>query len=104
GFEADLVGAAASSGAGGGLQYRPIAQDDLVVPGPTGVYEGKLATEVPSSANGSWTLNPDGSMDVTWRFRPNITWHDGTPFTAHDIRFGYEVRNDPAMPRLRGTR
>src|SRR4051794_31226710 len=61
-FEADLVGAAASSGAGGGLQYRPIAQDDLVVPGPTGVYEGKLATDVPSVPNGLWRLNPDGTM------------------------------------------
>ena len=27
-----------------------------------------------------------------WRFklRPNVTWHDGTPFTAEDVKYTFE--------------
>jgi peptide/nickel transport system substrate-binding protein len=106
-FEPELIGAAASSAAGGGLQYRPIAMDDLTVPQPGGgSYEARLAQEMPSVEKGTWKLNSDGTMDLTWKLRPNITWHDGAPFTTADITFAYEVRQDPTLPRLRqgGTR
>jgi peptide/nickel transport system substrate-binding protein len=105
-FEPELIGAAASSAAGGGLQYRPIAQDDLVVPIPGGALQARLAEDMPAIEKGTWRLNPDGTMDLTWKLRPNIKWHDGAPFTTSDITFAYEVRQDPTMPRLRqgGTR
>src|SRR5690349_8688467 len=41
-----------------------------------------LAAEVPAQANGTWVVNPDGTMQTTYRLRPNITWHDGTPLTS----------------------
>src|SRR5262249_19053423 len=53
-FEPELVGAAASSGAGGGLQYRPIAQDNLTVPGKSGELEARLAIEMPTLENSDW--------------------------------------------------
>ncbi|MGQ0735560.1 MAG: peptide ABC transporter substrate-binding protein [Acidobacteriota bacterium] len=55
-----------------------------------------LAAEVPTLDNGGVTLRPDGGMDVTWRLRPNVTWHDGTPFTSADVKFTVEAINDPA--------
>jgi peptide/nickel transport system substrate-binding protein len=54
-----------------------------------------LAAEVPTPENGGVSLRPDGGMDVTWKLRPNVTWHDGTPFTSADVKFTVEAINDP---------
>jgi len=54
-----------------------------------------LASEVPSLENGGVTLRKDGGMDVTWRIRPGIKWHDGVPFTSADIKFTVEAINSP---------
>jgi peptide/nickel transport system substrate-binding protein len=37
----------------------------------------------------SWEPAPDG---LSWVFhlRPNVTWHDGTPFTAEDVVFSFD--------------
>ena len=51
--------------------------------------------EVPTLDNGGVTLRPDGGMDVTWRLRPGITWHDGMPFTSADVKFTVDAINDP---------
>lgn len=50
-----------------------------------------LVEKVPSLEDGDWLINPDGSMEVTWTLRPDITWHDGTPLTVEDVIFGWEV-------------
>src|SRR5262245_26145188 len=34
----------------------------------------------------SWEVTPD-ALTYTFHLRPNVRWHDGTPFTAHDIEF-----------------
>jgi len=57
----------------------------------------RLAAKVPSIADGDWKVNPDGTMDVTWKLRPNLTWHDGAPLTAHDFAFGYQLMMDPEL-------
>ena len=38
----------------------------------------------------SWSVSEDG---LTWTFnlRDGVTWHDGTPFTADDVVFTYEL-------------
>jgi peptide/nickel transport system substrate-binding protein len=54
-----------------------------------------LASEVPTLANGGVRLRPDGGMDVTWKLRPNVTWHDGTPHTSADVKFTVDAINDP---------
>ena len=59
---------------------------------------GRLARKVPSIADGDWNLNPDGTMDVTWRLRPNVKWHDGAPLVADDFVFGLQVARDPELP------
>ena len=55
-----------------------------------------LAREVPTLANGGVSLRADGGMDVTWRLRPGIRWHDGQPFTSADVKFTVDAINDPA--------
>jgi peptide/nickel transport system substrate-binding protein len=58
----------------------------------------KLAERIPTVENGDLQLRPDGSMEVTWRLRPGVTWHDGTPLTAEDFVFGYTLRMDRELP------
>ncbi len=45
----------------------------------------RLAAELPAVDRGTWRANPDGTMDVTWKLRSNVTWHDGAPFTSADL-------------------
>ena len=43
----------------------------------------------------SWSTSEDG---LTWtiKLRDGITWHDGTPFTADDVKFTIELCSNPA--------
>src|SRR6185503_1125666 len=52
-----------------------------------GALVPRAAEAVPSTENGLWTVQPDGRMETTWKIRPNVTWHDGTAFTAEDLVF-----------------
>ena len=54
-----------------------------------------LASEVPTPENGGVVVRPDGKMDVTWKIRPGIKWHDGVPFTSADIKFTVDAINSP---------
>lgn len=51
-------------------------------------YDAKLKP-VPSLAK-SWTSSPDGTA-ITYSLRSGVTWHDGTPFTAEDVKFTWDV-------------
>lgn len=71
----------------------------LLNPGLTGKglttdREALLAESVPSTENGLWKLLPDGKMEMTWRIRSNVLWHDGTPFTSKDLLFTAKVAGD----------
>ncbi|OLT00007.1 hypothetical protein BJF90_36600 [Pseudonocardia sp. CNS-004] len=37
----------------------------------------------------SWEVSADG-LDLTLRLREGVTWHDGQPFTAADVKFNFE--------------
>jgi len=54
-----------------------------------------LASEVPTIENGGVRLRGDGGMDVVWKLRPGVKWHDGTPFTSADVQFTVEAINSP---------
>ncbi len=43
----------------------------------------------------SWETSPDG-LTVTFKLRPGVKWHDGTPFTAADVAFSIRRIKDPA--------
>lgn len=65
---------------------------------PDGQAVPRLLEELPSMEGGTWRVSPDGTMEVTYKVRPGVTWHDGKPFTAEDIAFSWEVCRDPAVP------
>jgi peptide/nickel transport system substrate-binding protein len=69
----------------------------LVVQDADEVLHPQLAVEVPSVVNGTWRVNPDASMELTWRLRPGVQWHDGTPFTSADLLFAFQAYKDPEM-------
>ncbi len=54
--------------------------------GTYGKLIGDLATE--------WTISED---QLTWTFklRDGVTWHDGTPFTANDVAFSFDLAVNP---------
>lgn len=60
----------------------------LVVTNDRGQWVPDLAAEVPSLQNGG--VSPDG-LTVTYRLRPGVVWHDGTPFTANDVKFTWQT-------------
>jgi len=65
---------------------------------PAGQRTAELAEQVPSIENGLWKVNGDGTMDVTWKLKPNLTWHDGAPFTSDDLVFTLQVVRDKDLP------
>jgi peptide/nickel transport system substrate-binding protein len=67
--------------------YEPLAgwdKDGNLVP--------ILAAEIPSKENGGVTT--DG-LNVTWKIKKGVKWHDGTPFTADDLIFNWEYAKNP---------
>lgn len=53
-----------------------------------------LAQKLPSIEGGDWRVLPDGSMEVAWKLRPDVRWHDGTVLSAEDFAFGLQVVRD----------
>lgn len=63
--------------------------DDVSTPSPY------LAEALPRLNSDSWKVFPDGTMETTYRLRPNLVWHDGTPLTADDFVFSWQVYSTP---------
>ena len=62
---------------------------------PKGDFLPRLATEIPSVENGG--VSADG---LSWRIklRGDVTWHDGKPFTAEDVKFTLDLLRNPDFP------
>lgn len=45
----------------------------------------------------SWEISRDGLV-ITFHLRKGVRWHDGKPFTAHDVLYTYQVTVDPKTP------
>jgi len=60
----------------------------LVSTNDKGEWLPDLASDVPTTANGGVT--PDG-LRITYRLRQGVTWHDGVPFTAEDVKFTWQL-------------
>ncbi len=48
----------------------------------------------------SWEWNEDDTV-ITYTLRPGVTWHDGTPLTAADVRFSFFVARDDIFSEVR---
>ncbi len=44
----------------------------------------------------SWSIQDEGKT-ILFHLRMNVRWHDGAPFTAHDVEFTYKKLIDPAV-------
>jgi len=45
----------------------------------------------------SWEIEDEG-LTIVFHLKKNVTWHDGEPFTAEDVKFTYEKLIDPDVP------
>jgi peptide/nickel transport system substrate-binding protein len=72
----------------------------LAYPDERGVPQPYLAEALPQLNTESWKVSPDGSMDTTYVLRRGLTWHDGTPLTAHDFVFAERLYRDPQVSAL----
>jgi len=52
-----------------------------------------LAANIPTLENGGVVLRKDAGMDVTWKLRPGVKWHDGVPHTSADVKFTVDAIN-----------
>ncbi len=50
-----------------------------------GEYVPRLAAELPKIQG----------YEVLFKLRENVTWHDGTPFSANDVKFTWELLKNP---------
>lgn len=62
------------------------------------IYEGLTRIDqngavVPDLAK-SWDISEDG-LTYTFHLQPNVKFHDGTPFTAEDVKFSYDRARAP---------
>ncbi len=56
-------------------------------------YDKDLSGLEPRLAR-SWEVSRDG-LQITFHLRRDVRWHDGVPFTARDIEFGFRTITDP---------
>jgi peptide/nickel transport system substrate-binding protein len=70
-----------------------VVYEALAYVGDDGNLIPRLATEIPSVADG--TVDEDG-MWVEWSLRDDVYWHDGEQFTAEDVRFTWEFVTEEA--------
>jgi len=65
------------------------------------IYSGLVTRDrdlniIPELAE-SWTFTPD-CLNLTFKLRHNVKWHDGHPFTADDVVFTYQAMIHPKTP------
>jgi peptide/nickel transport system substrate-binding protein len=68
---------------------------------PDGAFVARLATEIPTIANGGARIVTDagvpaGRLVATFELRSDARWQDGEPITADDVRFAFD--DDRAAP------
>ncbi|MGA0924270.1 MAG: peptide ABC transporter substrate-binding protein, partial [Lutimaribacter sp.] len=51
-----------------------------------------LVEDIPTTGNGGVAAD---LRSITWKIKPGITWSDGTPFTAEDVKFTAEYCMHP---------
>ena len=65
-------------------------QDPLPsIPELSDYWVPELATEVPTLENGDVKVSGD-RMDVTWKLRHGVKWHDGIAFTSKDVKSTFD--------------
>lgn len=87
----------------GTSQLERMVNAGLTITDTAGASHPQLAEAVPTVENGLWTVTPDGRMETTWKLRPNLTWHDGEPFTSEDLLFTARMEQESGLAWVRNT-
>src|SRR3954452_21108529 len=98
--EPSVIGSKFGGGGSGGVDFPFIFHAQLTHFDPSGAPVPVLVEAAPSLADGSWRVLDDGQMQTTYRLRPGLTWHDGTPFSAEDVVFTWRAIMNPALPAV----
>src|SRR5438067_819778 len=61
----------------GGWNLYELTSAGMTLLDNQGELQPQLVESVPSLDNGLWKVNPDGTMETTWKLKPNLKWHDG---------------------------
>ena len=65
------------------------------------VYDGLVKADKDLNYVGamaeSWAFSRD-CLELTWKLRRDVKWHDGHPFTAEDVLFTYQAMINPKTP------
>ena len=77
-----------------GLEVEAMIYDSLTRVDPNGDHIPFLAAEVPTLENGGIS---EDLLTYTYKLREDVTWHDGTPFTAADVVFTFESIANPEV-------
>jgi peptide/nickel transport system substrate-binding protein len=59
---------------------------------PDGSLQPDLATAIPTVENGGIA---ESGLAWTVKLREGVVWHDGTPFTADDVKYSLDLINSP---------
>lgn len=78
----------------GATDLEVMVTSGLAIPDERGMLQPILADAVPTLDNRQWVLHGDGRMEITWKLRPNLRWHDGMAFTADDLLFTGRLGQD----------
>jgi peptide/nickel transport system substrate-binding protein len=77
-----------------GLEVEAMIYEPLTRVDPSGEHIPFLAAQVPTVENGGIS---EDLLTYTYTLRQDVTWHDGTPFTAADVIFTYETIANPEV-------
>jgi peptide/nickel transport system substrate-binding protein len=91
-----------SAGTVVGTQKR-VFNATLAMLDPRGVALPYLAETLPELNSPDWQVHPDGRMTTIYHLRPNLAWHDGTPFSAEDFVFSGQVYATPEYGLARSS-
>lgn len=76
---------------------RRMFNADLVLLNDQGNPLPYLAEALPQLNTDSWNVSPAGTMETTYRLKPNLAWHDGRPLAADDFVFSWKVYATPEL-------
>jgi peptide/nickel transport system substrate-binding protein len=83
--------------------FNPLMSVDSASSAATGdVFEGLVRlnqrTTLPEPVLASSWDHDEAGTTWTFHLRPDVRWHDGTPFTAADVAFTFDAIYDPKVP------
>jgi len=85
---------------GGANRTKRLFNASLALIDSKGQVRPYLAEALPELNTESWRVQPDGSMDTTYRLRAGLKWQDGEPFGADDFVFAWQVYDSKVGPFL----